>query len=264
MPPAATRSSTRKISRRRHHRNPQPSAKNLWPVPASDQRSRSSQAGPRHRHRLTRIQLARSPADEEARHPGGLLRCAAVLGVAPRTRAPHPRLCRQSSGDLSLRRKVLPRPWSRCHFRRPSPSRLVATCNHARRLCCAISSRRCETLDHPDAWQPCQRGPHEPADHPRSGRPAWPRLRVFTSGRTHARPQLSAKPDGGTRKQIITLVPESLPALFHSRAGIIASGTATVEAAMMRTPFVMVYRVSRSLTCWANRESKSHASPWST
>jgi lipid-A-disaccharide synthase len=45
-------------------------------------------------------------------------------------------------------------------------------------------------------------------------------------------------------KQKITLVPESLPALFHSRAGIIASGTATVEAAMMRTPFVMVYRVS--------------------
>jgi len=45
-------------------------------------------------------------------------------------------------------------------------------------------------------------------------------------------------------KQSITLVPESLPALFHSRAGIIASGTATVEAAMMRTPFVMVYRVS--------------------
>jgi lipid-A-disaccharide synthase len=42
----------------------------------------------------------------------------------------------------------------------------------------------------------------------------------------------------------ITLVPESLPALWHSRAGIIASGTATVEAAMMQTPFVMVYRVS--------------------
>jgi lipid-A-disaccharide synthase len=42
----------------------------------------------------------------------------------------------------------------------------------------------------------------------------------------------------------VTLVPESVPALFHSRAGIIASGTATVEAAMMRTPFVMVYCVS--------------------
>ncbi len=39
-------------------------------------------------------------------------------------------------------------------------------------------------------------------------------------------------------------VPDSLPALYHSRAGIIASGTATVEAAMMNLPFVMVYRVS--------------------
>jgi len=40
------------------------------------------------------------------------------------------------------------------------------------------------------------------------------------------------------------LVPEALPALYHSRAGIIASGTATVEAGIMGTPFVMVYRVS--------------------
>jgi lipid-A-disaccharide synthase len=45
-------------------------------------------------------------------------------------------------------------------------------------------------------------------------------------------------------RQKIMLVPESLPALWHSRAGIVASGTATVEAAMMNTPFVMVYRVS--------------------
>jgi lipid-A-disaccharide synthase len=42
----------------------------------------------------------------------------------------------------------------------------------------------------------------------------------------------------------VHLVPEALPALHHSRAGIVASGTATVEAALMGTPFVMVYRVS--------------------
>lgn len=45
-------------------------------------------------------------------------------------------------------------------------------------------------------------------------------------------------------KSPVTLVPETLPALAHSRAGIVASGTATVEAAMMGMPFVMVYRVS--------------------
>jgi len=50
----------------------------------------------------------------------------------------------------------------------------------------------------------------------------------------------------------IRLVPEALPALAHSRAGIIASGTATVEAAMMGTPFVMVYRVT-PLTYWLGR-----------
>jgi lipid-A-disaccharide synthase len=44
--------------------------------------------------------------------------------------------------------------------------------------------------------------------------------------------------------QSVHLVSETLPTLAHSRAGIIASGTATVEAAMMSTPFVMVYRVS--------------------
>jgi lipid-A-disaccharide synthase len=42
----------------------------------------------------------------------------------------------------------------------------------------------------------------------------------------------------------IKLVSDALPALAHSRAGIIASGTATVEAAIMETPFVMVYRVT--------------------
>lgn len=46
-------------------------------------------------------------------------------------------------------------------------------------------------------------------------------------------------------QRMVTLVPEALPALWHSRAGVVASGTATVEAAMMSTPFVMVYRVSR-------------------
>ncbi len=49
----------------------------------------------------------------------------------------------------------------------------------------------------------------------------------------------------GDRK--ITLVGNALPALWHSRSAIVASGTATVEAAMMNTPFVMVYCVS-SLT----------------
>src|SRR6202162_3297095 len=50
------------------------------------------------------------------------------------------------------------------------------------------------------------------------------------------------KKDRGT--VAIHLTTDALPALAQSRAGIIASGTATVEAALMNTPFVMVYRVS--------------------
>jgi lipid-A-disaccharide synthase len=53
-------------------------------------------------------------------------------------------------------------------------------------------------------------------------------------------------------KHSIRLVPKALPALWHCRAGIVASGTATVEAAMMKAPFVMVYRVS-PLTYWLGK-----------
>ena len=56
--------------------------------------------------------------------------------------------------------------------------------------------------------------------------------------------QQAASLRGRPARHRVHLVPEALPALFHSRAGIVASGTATVEAALMGTPFVMVYRVS--------------------
>ncbi|MGP0099815.1 MAG: lipid-A-disaccharide synthase [Terriglobales bacterium] len=60
---------------------------------------------------------------------------------------------------------------------------------------------------------------------------------------------LIGTPPTGTRQAAplrnnVHLVSDALPALYHSRAGVVASGTATVEAAVMGTPFVMVYRVS--------------------
>jgi lipid-A-disaccharide synthase len=54
----------------------------------------------------------------------------------------------------------------------------------------------------------------------------------------------SASLQGSVHAENVDLVRDALPALYHSRAGIVASGTATVEAAIMGTPFVMVYRVS--------------------
>jgi len=61
----------------------------------------------------------------------------------------------------------------------------------------------------------------------------------FVQGLTETR-QASSLPG----KRCIRLVPGALAALYHSRTGIVASGTATVEAAIMGTPFVMVYRLS--------------------
>jgi lipid-A-disaccharide synthase len=42
----------------------------------------------------------------------------------------------------------------------------------------------------------------------------------------------------------IRLVPDARDALFHARASVVASGTATVQAAVIGNPFVVVYRVS--------------------
>ncbi len=42
----------------------------------------------------------------------------------------------------------------------------------------------------------------------------------------------------------ITFVRDACAALFHARAAVVASGTATVEAALIGNPFVVVYRVS--------------------
>jgi len=42
----------------------------------------------------------------------------------------------------------------------------------------------------------------------------------------------------------LTLVPDAREALFHARASVVASGTATIQAAVIGNPFVVVYRVS--------------------
>jgi lipid-A-disaccharide synthase len=45
-------------------------------------------------------------------------------------------------------------------------------------------------------------------------------------------------------KSSITLVPDAREALHHARASIVASGTATVQAAVIGNPFIVVYKVS--------------------
>ena len=62
----------------------------------------------------------------------------------------------------------------------------------------------------------------------------WVHRRVFSSGHS-SRNRLTP---------FIALTKDARASLYYSRAAIVASGTATVEAAIMGTPFVMVYRVS--------------------
>jgi lipid-A-disaccharide synthase len=64
------------------------------------------------------------------------------------------------------------------------------------------------------------------------------RLADFTAGWiTHQQPLTGTLP-------YIHLVPDAREALHHARASIVASGTATVQAALLGNPFVVVYRVS--------------------
>jgi len=51
-------------------------------------------------------------------------------------------------------------------------------------------------------------------------------------------------PQGEAPSVNIHLVPDAREALHHARASIVASGTATVQAAVIGNPFVVVYRVS--------------------
>lgn len=63
---------------------------------------------------------------------------------------------------------------------------------------------------------------------------------LTTAQRAHAAELVAAHEPGLT----VRLVDTPRAALFHARASIVASGTATVEAALIGNPFVVVYRVS--------------------
>jgi lipid-A-disaccharide synthase len=65
------------------------------------------------------------------------------------------------------------------------------------------------------------------------------RLQEFVKGWITFRPAATTTP-----LPYIHLVPDAREALFHARASVVASGTATVQAAVIGNPFVVVYRVS--------------------
>lgn len=65
------------------------------------------------------------------------------------------------------------------------------------------------------------------------------RLQEFVKGWITFRPATTSTP-----LPYIHLVPDAREALHHARASVVASGTATVQAAVIGNPFVVVYRVS--------------------
>jgi lipid-A-disaccharide synthase len=65
------------------------------------------------------------------------------------------------------------------------------------------------------------------------------RLQEFVKGWITFRPVTTTTP-----LPYIHLVPDAREALHHARASVVASGTATVQAAVIGNPFVVVYRVS--------------------
>ena len=75
-----------------------------------------------------------------------------------------------------------------------------------------------------------------------------PILRVSRAPGSHPQRGAAARCAGPGGKRggglFIRLVDDARAALFHARASVVASGTATVEAALIGNPFVVVYRVS--------------------
>jgi lipid-A-disaccharide synthase len=67
-------------------------------------------------------------------------------------------------------------------------------------------------------------------------------FRYFTESKPSGPWALDAKPSAPHPR--LTLVPDARDALHHARASVVASGTATIQAAVIGNPFVVVYRVS--------------------
>lgn len=84
--------------------------------------------------------------------------------------------------------------------------------------------------------------PHPSAAHPNETYDfVVPLAPTLSAAQRTAVYNLAEQRGGGLRLRIVD---DARAALFHARAAVVASGTATVEAALIGNPFLVVYRVS--------------------
>jgi len=69
-------------------------------------------------------------------------------------------------------------------------------------------------------------------------------LNAALKGRSSTKPEHSSSGMSSDDLPSITLTENARGTLMHARAAVVASGTATVEAALSRTPFIVVYRLA--------------------
>ena len=206
-------------------------------------------------HRLSGVQPAAGPPGQAARHSGLLLHRPAGLGLAPRP-GPHDRRARrQARRRLPVRARALQQRPAAGRVRRPSAARrraadaaggrdpgdatASAPNGPCSRSCRAAAGRRSATCCAPmceaaarlaaEGWQP-----------------------VIALAPSRCRRPICRRRSAVARCRFPSPHDDTYNVVAAADAAIVASGTATLETALLGCPMVIVYRMS-PLTFWIAR-----------
>ena len=235
---------------------------------------------PARRSRADRLPRDPFPAGQgisSAWGSGDFLCEPAVVGLEEAPHQAGAKVHSQDAGDLPLRGGVLPGERRQGGVCRPSAGGVAPAHHNARAVCgrkwldaartwigLLPGSRAREIRDHLPEMLEAARKLQSAAPAP--GAFEFPASETFEFMVPLA-PTLSlaqraevlqiVKDHGGGH--LVRLVEDARAALFHARASVVASGTATVEAALIGNPFVVVYRVSPLTYAIAKRRGEGAA-----